>query len=313
MVQRRKFTVAILAVLLVGIVAPVSVPKGHADDAQETLNVSGYLTRDSYDTYYGTWVSGIAAGSTLSFTLYFVATSYQNFQRNITLGVKFDFMTNFVNTTDVTTVGMGQSVYVTFPFSVPTSPGLNLSPHSYTVEAWDLPIGGTWPASSGCYDTGITSCRQFTDSGIAIYSAAQASAVQNMRQASAEINALSSILSGTHAPPGSSTAIADLAAASVQLSLAQDAYGRGDFATAQTNSQNALNQANAAQSSLATQGGGTDAATMTNIWLTGVAVIMGGIGVLLLSFGGFKYLRGKTRALTGYTPSAPTSRLESKP
>src|SRR6266571_4681762 len=286
--QRRKFAIAILAIFLVGIVAPVSIPKGHADDAQESMNVSGFINRDSYDNYYGTWVSGLAGGSTLSFTLYFVATSYQNFQRNITLGVKFDFMTSFVNTTTPTTVAEGQSNYVTLTYNVPTTPGLNLSPHSYIVEAWDLPIGGTW-SLSGCYDTGITSCRQFTGNNIVIYSGPQASAIQNMQEASGEIDALSGILSSTQqAPPGTSTAVADLAAASVQLSLAQDAYARGDFNTAQTDSQNALNQANAAQSSLATEGGGTDAAIMTSIWLTGAAVIMGGIGALLLGFGGFK-------------------------
>jgi hypothetical protein len=303
-VQHRKSIAAILAVLVVGIVAPVMIPKGHADDQYENLTVSGFLTRDSYDYYYGNYVSGVAGGSTLTFTLYFVAYWTPVFQRNVTLGVKFDWMTTFQNTTTYVPILTNGNGYVTLSFSVPTTAGLNAVPHSYTVEAWDLPIGGTWNANNGCYDTGYTSCRQFTGYNVVIYSSAQASAIQNIQLAATEADALSAVLSSTkQAVPGTSTAVADLAAASVQVSLAQTAYNRGDFATAQTDSQNAVNQVNAAQSSLATVGGGTDAATMTNIWLGGVAVIMGGIAALLLSFGGFKYLRGKTRALPSYAPA----------
>jgi hypothetical protein len=90
-----------------------------------------------------------------------------------------------------------------------------------------------------------------------------------------------------------------------QLALADAAYQNGDFTTAQTDYQNALNNANAAQSSLSTIGGGTDTATFTSIWLDSVAILLGGIGAILVGFAGFKYLRGKTRALQGYAPPAP--------
>ncbi|OLD40093.1 MAG: hypothetical protein AUI21_05300 [Nitrospirae bacterium 13_1_40CM_2_62_10] len=87
------------------------------------------------------------------------------------------------------------------------------------------------------------------------------------------------------------------------MALANNAYALGDFSTAQTDYQNALNDANAAQSSLSTIGGGTDAATFTSIWIEAVAVLFGGIGALLVGFAGFKYLRVRTRASAGYAPS----------
>ncbi len=105
--------------------------------------------------------------------------------------------------------------------------------------------------------------------------------------------------------PGTSSAVASLAQAQTQLTLANNAYKIGDFNTAQTDDQNALNDANSAQSSLATVGGGTDTATLTSIWLDSVAILLGGIGAILVGFAGFKYLRGKTKALTSFAPSAP--------
>src|SRR5881296_4069452 len=120
------------------------------------------------------------------------------------------------------------------------------------------------------------------------------------------INSLNDVLGSTFTPaPGTSSALAMLAQANTQMALANNAYALGDFATAQTDYQNALNDANAAQSSLATIGGGTDAATFTSIWLDSVAVLLGGIGAVMVGFAGFKYLRGKTRALPTYAPSTP--------
>ncbi len=97
-----------------------------------------------------------------------------------------------------------------------------------------------------------------------------------------------------------------LAQAQTQLSLGNTAYSTGDFNDAQTDYQNALNDANAAQSSLATTGGGTDTATLTSIWIQAVAILFGGIGALLVGVAGFKYLRGRARMFSTYTPaSAP--------
>ncbi len=213
------------------------------------------------------------------------------------MGVKFDWMTNFQNTTSDTAVYAGQTITVTLAYTIPALTGqysaLNLQAHTWTLELWD------------------TMCRSFTSSSypyhsLAVYSSAQSNSYNSKLQASAIITSLNNVLGSTFQPaPGTSSALASLAQANTQMSLANNAYALGDFATAQTDYQNALNDANAAQSSLATIGGGTDTATFTSIWLESVAILLGGIGAILVGFAGFKYLRGKTKALTSFAPSAP--------
>jgi hypothetical protein len=198
--------------------------------------------------------------------------------------------------------------------------GLNLSPHSFQIEVWNGASGSTW--TNGCgsgyteefWNYGVFpykylgSCHEFYSGSIAIYSSQQASAVLADQQAAAEINALDlSLHSVLQAPPGSSSAVALLAQASVQLSLGDTAYSNGDFGGAQTDYQNALNDANAAQASLATTGGGTDTATLTSIWIETVAILFGGIGALLVGFAGFKYLRARTKTISGSTYTASSA------
>ncbi len=312
--SRGKFLVAVLAILLVMLIIPSSIPTGHADDASENMNTTGYTVRRTYDSFYGQTVDAVQAGSTLTFTLTFMADSFRNFQRNITIGVKFDWMSSFQNTTSSTPVAMGQTAYVSLAYTAPSLTGqytnLNLTPHSWTVEAWDMAIGAVWTNSCNYYDNGIQSCRSFNNNyPLAIYSSAQATSILTEQQASAEISAIALILGSTkQAPPGTSSAVASLAAAEEQLNMGQTAYQTGNFNNAQTDFQNALNDANAAQNSLATTGGGTDTATLTSIWLVAVAVLLAGISALLVGFGGFNYLRHRSRSLSTFTPSP-----ESKP
>ena len=318
--QNRKFLIPILAVLLVGVAVPLTVQRAHGDDNTETLNITGLLARGTSDSYLGGTVDAIQAGNTLNFNVIFTANSYV-YQRNLTMGVKFDWMTNFQNTTSDTAVFAGQTVTVTLPYTIPALAGqyssLNLQSHAWTLELWDMAEGATWSASSSCSDFNNAPpfvqpmCRAFSQftfpyHSLAVYSSAQVSSYNSRLQASAIILALNNALGSTNSPaPGTSAALASLAQANTQMSLANSAYTLGDFNTAQTDYQNALNDANAAQSSLATIGGGTDTASLTGILLDSVAILLGGIGAILVGFAGFKYLRGKTRALPSYTPSAP--------
>jgi len=314
-----------LAVLLVGVAIPISVQRAHGDDTTETLTITGLAARGTYDSYLGSTVDAIQAGNTLTFNVIFTANSYV-YQRNLTMGVKFDWMTNFQNTTSYLAVYAGQTLTVSLAYTIPAMTGqysaLNQQPHTWTLELWDIGTSATWSANTYCYDYNYAPpyvqpmCRSFSSNGypytyhsLAVYSAAQVSSYNTKLQASAIITSLNSVLGSTISPPpGTSSAIASLAQANTQMSLANNAYSLGDFATAQTDYQNALNDANAAQSSLATIGGGTDTATFTSIWLDSVAVLLGGIGAILVGFAGFKYLRGKTRALQGYAPTAsPTA------
>lgn len=317
--QNRKFLIPILAVLLVGMAVPMAVQRAHGDDSTETLNITGLIARSTYDNYLQGTVDAIQAGNTMNFNVIFTANTYV-YQRNLTMGVKFDWMNNFQNTTSDTAVYAGQTVTVTLAYTIPALAGqysaLNLQAHGWTLELWDMAQGATWNANSGCFDFNYAPpnvpamCHAFYSynypyHSLAVYSTAQVSSYNSKLQASAIITSLDAVLGSTNSPaPGTSAALASLAQANEQMALANNAYGLGDFATAQTDYQNSLNDANAAQSSLATIGGGTDTATFTSIWLESVAILLGGIGAILVGFAGFKYLRGKTRALPSYTPAS---------
>lgn len=298
----------------------MSVQRAHGDDTSETLNITGLLARGTYDSYLANTVDAIQAGNTMTFNVIFTANSYV-YQRNLTLGVKFDWMTNYQNTTTDTAVYAGQTLTVSLPYTIPALAGqysaLNLQTHTWILQLWDMAEGATWNANNGCFDFNQAPpnvqpmCRSFTSSNypyhvLAVYSSAQANSYNSKLQASAIMTSLNNVLGSTNQPaPGTSAALASLAQANTQMSLANNAYSLGDFNTAQTDYQNALNDANAAQSSLATIGGGTDTATFTSIWLDSVGILLGGIAAILVGFAGFKYLRGKTRSLPSYTPSTP--------
>jgi len=319
-VQNRKFFIPILAVLLVGVAVPLSVPKAHGDDSTTTLTISGFLARNYNDGYLGCCEDTVQAGNTLTFNVVFTANSYV-YQRNITVGIKFDWMTNFQNTTTDTAVFAGQTVTVSLPFTVPVLSGqytnLNQASHTWTLQVWDMAQGATWSTSTFCTDPNSfmapfqPSCKQFSSfnfgfHSVAVYSSAQANCYSNKLQANAILTSLASAFGSTITPvPGTSAALASYSQANTQMALGNNAYSTGDFSTAQTDYQNALNDANAAQSSLATIGGGTDTATFTGILLDSVAILLAGIGAILVGFAGFKYLRGKTRALPSYTPATP--------
>jgi hypothetical protein len=258
----------------------------------------------------------------------FTANSYV-YQRNLTMGVKFDWMSNYQNLTgSYTAVYAGQTVTLSLTYTIPALAGqyanLNQAPHTWILQVWDMPVGANW--HGGCFDnnynpayqTVLPMCISFTNNcgffcfgqyhPVAVYNSAQASCYTSRLQAAAILTSLGAAFSSTSSPPpGSSAALAMYSQASSQMVLANAAYSNGDFATAQTDYQNALNDANAAQSSLSTIGGGTDTATFTSIWLDSVALLLGGIGAIMVSFAGFKYLRGKTKALQGYAPAAPAA------
>jgi hypothetical protein len=318
--QRRKIFVPILAILLVGIFTPaISIPKAHADDQSASLSISGYLARNYNDGFIGCCYDVVQSGNALTFNVVFTAGT-QNYERNLTLGIKYDWMNNYVNSSQISVFG-GQTITVSLQYTMPALTGananLNQVPHSWILELWDMPQGGTWSALSGCFDWNYfyppfgSSCHSWSSSwpyrSIGIYNSAQAGSYNAKLQAGAIIGAMGSLLSSNSPPPGTSSAIALLAKASTEYNLGNSAYANGDFATAQTDYQNAQNDANAAQQSLQTVGGGTDTSTLTSIWIDSVAILFGGIGALLVGFAGFKFLRTKTRGLPSYTPASTSA------
>jgi hypothetical protein len=323
--QSRKLVAVLLGILIVGISTPALIPRGHADDTSMSLSSTGYVMKSVYDPYLGATVDAVKAGSTVSFTLAFVASS-QVFQRNVSLGIKFDWMNTYQNSSmanpaSTYTIFANQIAYLTLNATIPNLTGqysgLNLVRHNWQIQVWDGPANSAW--SNGCgfddFFAPYLACRNFFNGNwLAIYSATQASGIQARSQANVEISALStSLRSVLQAPPGSSNAVALLAAASTQLSLGDNAYATGDFNGANNDYQNSLNDANAAQSSLATTGGGTDTATLTSIWIEAVAILFGGIGALLVGFAGFKYLRSRAKTWSNTSPSYSPAASAPKP
>jgi len=305
------------------IVVPVSVQKAHGDDVSEQLTTSGYVIRSYSDSFLARTVDAVQAGNVMTFTLVFVANSVV-YQRNVSMGVKFDWMNNFQNSSianpqNTFSIYANQIATITLNYTIPNLTGqyagLNLVPHSWVLEVWDGPANSAWSASAGCgFDDGNVvpgiACRSFNNSNaLAIYSNAQATGVLDSQQASAELTSLKSSLSSVlQPPPGATNTLALMALANAEVTSGNLAYQTGNFNTAQTDYQNALNNANAAQSSLATTGGGTDTATLSSIWIESVAVLLAGIGAILVGIAGYKYLRARSKLMTGttYTPvSAP--------
>src|SRR5437667_12804641 len=145
------FLVPLFAVLLVGVAVPLSVPRAHGDDTNETLNITGLVAWGTSDSYLGATVDAIQAGNTINLNVVFTANSYV-YQRNLTMGVKFDWMTNFQNTTTDTAVYAGQTLTVTLSYAIPALTGqysgLNQQAHTWTLKLWDMAQGTTWNAYS---------------------------------------------------------------------------------------------------------------------------------------------------------------------
>ena len=110
------------------------------------MNITGLLARDTYDSYLGSYVDAVQAGNTLTFNVIFTANSYI-YQRNLTMGVKFDWMTSFQNTTTDTAVYAGQTLTVTLAYAIPALTGqysgLNQQAHTWTLEQWAMAQGAT--------------------------------------------------------------------------------------------------------------------------------------------------------------------------
>src|SRR5437016_12853390 len=82
--------------------APGFMPKANASYQSANLQTSGLVTRGYTDLYLNTVVDAVKAGSTFTFTLTLVANTNQ-VQRNISMGVKFDWMNKFQNATKADT------------------------------------------------------------------------------------------------------------------------------------------------------------------------------------------------------------------
>jgi hypothetical protein len=306
--QRKRIIVACLSLLLVALAIPtVSIPKAHAFFTGNINVTLGGILRDFTDPNRNT-VDAAQAGSTLSVTVSILASNVI-YQRNITMGFKGDWMTQYQNASNANPGGTlsltaGQVGSGTISVTLPST-GAATPTHTWTVAVWDGPANSLNGADcTGGRTEKTKSCETTTNfnagySGLAIYTGDQFSAAQADLQSTgliASVNAAIASLALHPSTPGVTAAAGQLAQARAEQSLGAQSWMNGDYAGAKTHYQNALNDANAAAGSLTNQGGGVDNATLINLLLGGIGIALIGIGALLAGLGGFFYLRRKPKA-----------------
>jgi len=290
--MKHKKIASILAIAMLSLASPFfSIPKAHAFSDSVTWNITGgtqTYSGTNDDPLFGTVVSA-REGSTVTFTIVILSSSTTG-QRNMTVGVRFDWMPSYVNASNANSgttlaVSPDQQVTVTVSVTMPaltgTAAGYNLYTHDYFVRVWSGPLN----SPTDCSGTGLRGCFSASPSGFAIYSNAQADGMAARQQAGERISSLTGLL-GFGFAPGRAKAAADLSQAQAELDLGDITYEGRDFAAARTNYQNALNLANSAAGALS----GGDAATYTNQLLGGIGSFLLGVGIFIAGFGGFWYV-----------------------
>ncbi len=297
----------IASLLLLALAVPaLSIPKANAFHSSATVQLSGLVLASYNDPYYRSGnVAPAREGSTVNFNVQIIASNAPG-QRNITVGVRTDWMTNFVNASS-TTLAMQplQMSIVTVGLAIPAVSGstsnINVVTHQWEVRIWNGPENTPITSSLDCFgrNQDSSSCDSIINPlPFAVYSNAQADGVLTSLQASAEINSLTATLGGLNElPPGASKASAELAQASAEQSLGTTSYQQGDFAGAKTHYTNALNFANSAASDLAAQGGGVDSAAFWQLILSGTGALLVGVGVFVAAVAAWIYLHRRSRTL----------------
>jgi len=306
--QRKRILVASLSLLLVGLALPATnvanVPNANAFHSASSVTLSGLGLASYFDSTLnpvGSRDIG-AAGSTVTFNVVVFATSTV-YQRNVTVGIKFDWMSAYQNASNAgpsntLSLTASQQASVSIAIALPSSSGP--IDHSWTLLLGMGPqnklIGPT--CSAGDQDTATSLvCLTFNHPGhplFQIWSGDQVAAAQAKLQASTTILKVTPyITSGTSA---GTTAAGQLAQANTEITLGDTSWGTGDYSGAKTHYQNAANDANAAATSLTNLGGGSSNAGIVSTILAGTGTLLFGLGGLLAGFGGFFYLRRKPKA-----------------
>jgi hypothetical protein len=315
--QRRKIVILCLSLLLASLtVSGLNISRAHAFLATTpTVTLTGLTVHGFSDPLTGTKVDAIAAGATLTVNAYITASTGASaqYQRNVTIGFKGDWMNSYQNATSASptstlSLTAGQTATVSIAVVMPSTGGTVA--HSWFVSIWDGSANSLNPATCGFASNGEKTPPQcWTISfdtafynQLAIYTGDQLSAAQANVQEENAITAvqaqLTAIVGGSvhQNPAGSTAAAGQLAQANNEDSLGDQAWQNGDYSGAKTHYQNALNDANAAAASLTGQGGGQDNANLVNVLLGGVGIALIGIGALFAGLGSMFYLRKKSKA-----------------
>src|SRR5439155_3971083 len=156
--QNKKILVSCLSLLLVALALPTaSIPRAHAFLATNpSITVTGLALTGYTDAPNGvitgnSFVNVAAPGATVTFNIVLFADNPTNaYQRNVTVGVKFDWMTAYQNATTASssntlTMTANQESSVSVSTTVLSTTGR--IPHSWTLLVGDGPQNKPIPPS----------------------------------------------------------------------------------------------------------------------------------------------------------------------
>ncbi len=303
--MRHKKLATLLAISVLWLATPfLSVPRANAFHDGLSVELTGTMIKGT-DKFFDTIVTAAREGSIVTFNAKIMMSSLAG-QRNLTIGVKFDWMTGWVNASNAnpaSTLAATKDQYVTATVSV-TMPtltgqfaGYNLYLHDWVLQVWSNKTNTPITKDTCIGDIAgapLAGCVPFFGGDFAIYSTVQADGIALREEAENKIDHLTSRLTipfGFASPPGWSKATADVSQADAELGLGDSYYDVGDFASAKTHYQNALNLANSAASGL----GGGESANYAGALMTSTGWLLGGVAAILLGLGGFMYLRGRSK------------------
>ncbi len=295
--QRRKIVIACLSLLLVGLALPsASINKAHAfTNGNNSVSISGVLANFILPpNTSGGGITVAQAGSTLTITAVIQASSWNTpaYQRNVTIGFKGDWMINYQNASifSLTTSAVAST---TLSVALPSAGSFNS--HTWNVEVWDGPATGNVAGCSGGdaenYPNSGTakSCFSLSSGTFTLLNGDQYSAAQARSQALFAITNANNFASAEAAQ-------GQIAQAITERNIGDQSWASGDFAGAKGHYQNALADANAAQSTQVNLGGASANAGIVSVILVGTGTALFGIGGLLAGLGGFFYLKRKPKA-----------------
>src|SRR2546428_3171095 len=299
--QRRKIAVACLSLLLVGLALPTTnINKAHAfTNGNNTVTISNVLTGFASPTSGSGTVA--QAGSTITVIVVVQAGAPQpppstlNYQRNVTVGFKGDWMASYQNGS-IITLAPGQIGSTTLSIVLPSANSISPN-HSWNVQLWDGPATGLVSSCTPGDGNDPKNCFiPLTFGGVIRfltadqYSAAQARKAALTRLSSVVIPGTSIILISNQA------AVAQLTQASAELKAGDQSWTNGDFAGAKTHYQNSQTNVNNALQTQYNLGGSQQNASIVSVILGGAGTAMFGLGGLLAGIGGFFYLRRRPKA-----------------
>lgn len=282
-----KLTLTICTILCAAILMSfVSMPG--ADAAIASYNWTGTITRNSYDAFYGTFITAYEEGTSANLVVNVYNDFFRDFQVNVSaVIVGFDWGTNYTSAqptiTNPTAIPARQSQIFMINLTVPSVLlASNLVVHSYTIYVEHV--------NSTTGDKGIVDTWQQSGNGFAVFSTDQADAYSLKKQVDAYASSSSSAI-----PLLTAEARELMLKSSVAKSIASDAYNQGDFSNAKSfynDSLNFIQQAfsnetqrwstfeNALVSLI--QGGGNMLTFQGYAWLFfGIGFLLMGIGVLV--------------------------------